>query len=71
MTAMLGWSPDELLGTPTMDLAHPDDVARIKVARERLSVGDRLAVRLRLRAKDGRWVWTESRQRPTQTMKVK
>lgn len=60
---LLGYTPDELIGTSAWSLMHPDDVATV------LTLGTRTARahgsltaprRTRLRHADGRWVWTET-----------
>jgi diguanylate cyclase (GGDEF)-like protein/PAS domain S-box-containing protein len=59
-TRMLGWSAEELVGTRSLDLIHPDDQERAvghwleMRARRRTQ-----RVRLRHRHRDGHWLWVE------------
>jgi PAS domain S-box-containing protein len=55
----LGHAPDELRGRLIFDVIHPDDAAEASAALDRVVAGDHgAALELRLRARDGRWVWT-------------
>ena len=59
-TRMLGWTPQELVGTRALDLVHPDDQQRaVSAWLELLSRRDSERVRLRHRRVDGTWVWLE------------
>ncbi len=60
--AMLGFRPDELIGTVLDDYHHPDDKTRVEEFRERLLAdpGRSKWITLRVRHKDGRWVWLQS-----------
>lgn len=58
----LGWTPEELVGTSFNDLIHPDDRPVTGPQRERLYSGQTAAepasrLLMRLRAKDGRYLW--------------
>jgi diguanylate cyclase (GGDEF)-like protein/PAS domain S-box-containing protein len=56
---MLGWAPDEMLGT-RWDLIHPDDrEAQRQAMREVVASGLSQTHRYRVRHRDGRHVWTE------------
>jgi PAS domain S-box-containing protein len=58
---LLGLRPEELLGRRVQDLVHPDDVGKVDgVSAETLSDHERAEVTLRLRHRDGHWVWVES-----------
>jgi len=64
VTSILGWTPEELVGTPFGALVDPDDgpsqVDGLTVA------GEHFHVRvLRLRCRDGSWLWCETLSRPT------
>ena len=60
-TSLLGWSPDDMVGRPSLDFIHPDDQARaIDNWMEMMGRGVRHAVRLRYRTKDGSWRWMET-----------
>lgn len=61
LTAMLGWSADDLIGESVMMLIHPDDheagiVAWIELLEQ---PGHATRLRQRFRTKDGNWVWCE------------
>jgi two-component system cell cycle sensor histidine kinase/response regulator CckA len=53
---VLGYAPDELVGTDPRDLVHPDDRAS---ARRALGSFGGLEPRYRLRHRDGSWVYVE------------
>jgi diguanylate cyclase (GGDEF)-like protein/PAS domain S-box-containing protein len=58
-TAILGWSPDEMVGRRSLDFIHPDDADRaIENWMEMLGATSQ-RVRLRHLRKDGSWVWIE------------
>jgi PAS domain S-box-containing protein len=60
VTRVLGWRPEELLGTGVAALVHPEDV---EVATERddaLARGEIARSRFRLRRKSGDFVWVEA-----------
>ena len=64
---LLGFDPDELVGTDAFDLVHPDDVDRVRAAFEDLVVdGTRpdAPLEYRYRTADGDWVWFRSRVFP-------
>ena len=58
--AMLGYSPQELIGTHSSGLAHPDDQASI-LGQAKLPLNGRTSVKevFRLRKKDSRYLWVE------------
>jgi diguanylate cyclase (GGDEF)-like protein/PAS domain S-box-containing protein len=64
---LLGYEPEELVGTFPMDQIHPDDVAAFTRALAALDEGrmDRVVARQRYRRKDGSWVWVEVTFNPT------
>jgi len=63
---LLGREPDSLLGDWTAaSTVHPDDVAVVVAAQERLtSQAEPYALRYRLQHADGRWLWVETVGRP-------
>jgi len=63
---ILGYQPDELLGSNALDLIHPDDRARSTRASVAVTKGaiPLRALRLRLRNKSGGWRVIESTARP-------
>jgi diguanylate cyclase (GGDEF)-like protein/PAS domain S-box-containing protein len=59
-TRMLGWTPEQMVGTRSSDFIHPDDQERaIANWMELLSRQDSQRVRLRHRRADGSWAWVE------------
>lgn len=59
---MLGWSEDDLVGSPSTELIHPQDQASaVATWMEMISApGETFRWRGRYRAADGHWVWVES-----------
>ncbi|MHB2206827.1 sensor domain-containing phosphodiesterase [Methylobacterium sp. CM6257] len=59
---LLGYEPDELVGTEPFAFLHPDDAGGFAALLEKLNRGDVLqAVRQqRYRRRDGSWVWIEA-----------
>jgi diguanylate cyclase (GGDEF)-like protein/PAS domain S-box-containing protein len=63
ITSLTGYTPEELLGTPSGDLVHPDDIGAV---RERMATMDAHGVatlEYRLRHADGHWEWVETTAR--------
>lgn len=58
---MLGFSPGELIGTSAFDLMHPAELAQTVDLFKRLtqSPGNRETTVIRLKRKDGAWLWIE------------
>ncbi len=61
VTPILGYSPEELLGTEPLDYVHPEDAPAFQSALDDLRSGgqERLPTVLRYRHRDGHWVWLE------------
>ena len=59
---MLGYRPDELIGGAQRDHHHPDNLPAIVEAMNRMAAdpSQSVVVTLRVRHKDGRWVWIQS-----------
>jgi diguanylate cyclase (GGDEF)-like protein/PAS domain S-box-containing protein len=59
---VLGYSPDELIGTSPVDLLHPDEreIVAEAFAEQLLVTGQPSPVEHRIRHRDGSWVWVES-----------
>ena len=57
--SLLGWAPEELLGTVSLNLLHPDDINRDASSPQRETV-DHLETRFRLRRRDGSYIWAEA-----------
>jgi PAS domain S-box-containing protein len=60
---LLGYEPDELIGTSAYDHFHPDDTARVGVVHRSVLEGAPLPVAYRLRRKDNEYVWVETTAR--------
>jgi PAS domain S-box-containing protein len=60
---LLGYEPDELVGTSAYDYFHPDDVAKVGLAHQSTLAGAPYTVAYRLRRKSGDWVWVETTTR--------
>jgi PAS domain S-box-containing protein len=58
--ALLGYEPQELVGTKVADLIHPEDRAGSMMARAAASNDSHLSSTVRCHRKDGTWVWVES-----------
>lgn len=58
---LLGYEPEELIGTKPLDMVHPDDRDRVRALLSELSDGRRTEAvcRQRYRRKDGTYVWVE------------
>jgi PAS domain S-box-containing protein len=62
---MLGFQPEEVVGTSLLDYCHPDDAVAGLGAIERFSSGEQLpSVVTRRATKDGRWLTVESNATP-------
>jgi len=60
---ILGFAPEELIGTNAFDYVHPDDAASVRDAFDRTIQSDsfsELTVEYRHRTADEEWVWLES-----------
>lgn len=59
--AVLGYPPEELVGTDPFDLIHPDDVASIRTLFRGVADdhGESATARFRFRHKDGSWRWLD------------
>jgi cell cycle sensor histidine kinase DivJ len=66
-SALLGRQPDEIVGLAMPDLVHPEDVSAVQAALMDSSYYGRSgSAEVRLRHRDGHFVWTEMRCRPAQ-----
>jgi diguanylate cyclase (GGDEF)-like protein/PAS domain S-box-containing protein len=63
VTAVLGWSPADLLGHPLADLVHPDDLGLILAARAHPKDGVVSVPELRYRRADGTYLWVSGQAR--------
>lgn len=64
---LLGWAPEELVGTRALGAAHPDDVAETDGVLAAISTGtaEDVTVAYRARRRDGSEVWIEANVRIT------
>ncbi len=62
-TALTGWSAEELIGQPTIKFAHPDSQADLADAGRRMRESGAAIHEVKVRCKDGRWVWLQGRSR--------
>jgi diguanylate cyclase (GGDEF)-like protein/PAS domain S-box-containing protein len=61
---VLGWTPAELVGSPSFRDWHPDDVPTGRRALEQLArTGQPQTLRYRMRHREGGWVWLETTAR--------
>ncbi len=58
---LLGWRPDEILGRSVIDFCHPQDIATVVAALQRLHGQPEADYRARALHADGHYVWIESR----------
>jgi PAS domain S-box-containing protein len=59
---VLGYSAKELIGTPALDLVHPDDRAFVKQARQHAILEGSSESIHRMRHKDGTWRFVEAKR---------
>jgi PAS domain S-box-containing protein len=62
-TALTGWTREELIGQPTVKFAHPDSQAELIDSARRMRESGAVINELRIRCKDGGWVWVQGRSR--------
>jgi PAS domain S-box-containing protein/putative nucleotidyltransferase with HDIG domain len=61
---LLGYEPDELLGLPLFDFIHPEDLSQVQRQFKNLLKNPILrGILMRLRRKDGQYVWVETNSR--------
>jgi PAS domain S-box-containing protein len=60
--AMLGYRPEELVGTRQLEFLHPDDAPIMEASKQRMLVDPRHPgiITVRVRHKDGRWLWLQA-----------
>jgi diguanylate cyclase (GGDEF)-like protein/PAS domain S-box-containing protein len=61
IASVVGYDPDELVGTNAFALVHPDDLAHVRIlfAEALAQPGVNVSVTFRFRHKDGSWRWLE------------
>jgi PAS domain S-box-containing protein len=61
---ILGYDPEELVGTNPWELVHPQDLEALqKVGREKAEKGESVLLSYRIRKKSGEYIWFESASR--------
>jgi len=60
---LLGYEPDELLGTRAYDHFHPDDVPKVGASHRSALGGAPFTIIYRMRHKNGEYVWVETTNR--------
>ena len=60
VTGLLGWAPEDLVGHPSNDLMHPDDLAALVAGYQPVEPRGEALATARLRHKDGSHRWVES-----------
>jgi diguanylate cyclase (GGDEF)-like protein/PAS domain S-box-containing protein len=63
VTAMLGWTPPELVGTSIASLLHPDDLPLYLSLRPQRERGEDLRYEARMRTRHGAWPWMSIQSR--------
>jgi PAS domain S-box-containing protein len=65
VTQVLGWDPNEIAGSPSLDLVHPEDVPGVRADGARHYAGETVEEHaIRLRTKQGSYRWMSVRVRP-------
>ncbi|MEI8081003.1 MAG: PAS domain S-box protein, partial [Actinomycetes bacterium] len=64
VTALLGWSPEEMVGQPFTDFVHPQDRLAVQPAQQKLLQAESVEVAARLRKKSGDYLWVSALVRP-------
>lgn len=59
VTAMVGWTPDEIIGRPFGPFVHPEDLPELLRADAGFTRGERQEFRLRVRQAQGGYRWVE------------
>lgn len=59
-----GWTPEDLQLTGWRTRVHPDDLPLVEQTHKANLGGDATTIEHRVRCRDGRWIWIESRCRP-------
>ncbi len=61
--SLMGYTPEELVGTASGELVHPDDLPGVREQMATLADDDVLTFEYRLRRKDGHYEWLETSAR--------
>ena len=62
-TALTGWSREELIGQPCIKFVHPDSHAELIDTGRRMRETGAAINELKVRRKDGGWIWLQGRSR--------
>ncbi|PIB94354.1 PAS domain-containing sensor histidine kinase [Caulobacter sp. FWC2] len=62
-TTLTGWTPEELIGQPTLKFAHPESQAELIQSGDRMRATGEAINELQIRCKDGRVIWVQGRSR--------
>jgi PAS domain S-box-containing protein len=62
-TTVTGWTAGDLVGEATIKFVHPDSQAELIDISRRLALTGSAVTELRVRCKDGRWIWLQGRGR--------
>lgn len=60
---LVGWTPEEMIGRPSVEFVHPDDLPVVRAAQDALDHGEPTTLRIRLRTKSGHHHWVDARVR--------
>lgn len=63
---LYGYEPEEALAMPATEIIHPDDLAAVRGALDRVKQGDQTPVVYRGRCKDGSYIWVQASLTPVQ-----
>jgi diguanylate cyclase (GGDEF)-like protein/PAS domain S-box-containing protein len=64
VVSVMGWSPEELIGSRILDHVHPDDLDRVRNATAAANDGGRVSFEARYLCKDDAYRWLEITARP-------
>lgn len=64
VTAVLGWSQADMIGTRILDHVHPDDLDRVRTATATANGGGRVSFEARYLCRDDSYRWLEITARP-------
>ncbi|MFZ5670706.1 MAG: PAS domain S-box protein [Pseudomonadota bacterium] len=58
-----GWTREDVVGRPVFDFLHEDSFEEAKDSRRRMKAEGQTVNQLRMRRKDGAWIWIQGRSR--------
>jgi diguanylate cyclase (GGDEF)-like protein/PAS domain S-box-containing protein len=64
VSSVVGWAPEQMVGTNIMDYVHPDDLDRVGNAGSMTNQGGRVSFEARYECRDGTYRWLEVTARP-------